>query len=82
MLLELTVQLCHNHSMTSDEEQRKATFEKRSQAIIAAIATVFFNGDEDAAWREAFTIEDSRPRANVTRPQEPTAARIHLKATH
>lgn len=65
--------------MTDEEERRKQTYDERSQAIAKAMAVVFFDGDEDAAWRAVFEIADRPP---LTSKPKPTATRLHLKAAH
>lgn len=69
-----------NGAMTPEEEKRKQIYDRRDQAILRAMAVVFFNGDEDAAWRSVFEVAD---RPVPPSPQKaPSAARMHLKATH
>ena len=68
--------------MTPEEEKRKEKYNDQAQAMIAATAVVFHNGNEDEVWHAVFKLEDDEQSTNKMKPQVPTAARMHLKSTH
>lgn len=71
-------------ALTPEEEERKATYDRRDQAMAKAMAVVFFDGDEDATWRAVFARADKEAQSpEFNNPiRTPSSVRIHLKAKH
>lgn len=68
-------------ALTPEEEARKATYDRRSQAIVKATAAALYDGDEDTAWRDVFRIADEY-LVKDKESKQPGTARIHIKAKH
>jgi hypothetical protein len=81
--IEIHSKICNNETMPDKEfERRKQEYGPREQALTKAMAVVFFNGDEHAAWQAVFDVAERDQRFYETPLHVQPTTRLHLKATH
>jgi len=58
-----------------------ADYDARTQAIVNAMADVFFNGDRAKAWERIFQTAPDTLRLIANAKRKHSQAKLHLKAT-